>query len=246
MIPGPREVEQTVYSPDGLMAGWKKGDIYIDMSTSNPITTRKVAKDAAQKGVSVLDAPVTGGIMGAEAGTLTIYVGGSDEAFKKAEPILKCMGKVIMHMGDVGCGNVTKIVNNLIAISCTSVNAEAMVLGVKAGVEPKRLWEALTKGTGNNWNLEVAWPKTVLVGNFAPAFALALAAKDMALATDLAKEYSLPLGVATMVEQRLIEGKGAGLGKEASQSIIWKLEDIAGIKVRFPEAKPFKAPDKER
>ncbi|MFH1382330.1 MAG: NAD(P)-dependent oxidoreductase [Chloroflexota bacterium] len=233
MVPGPPEVEQTVYGAEGLMAGWKKGDIYLDMTTSLPSLTRRIAKDAVAKGVTVLDAPVTGGITGAQDATLTIFVGGTPENFQKVSDILKHMGKVIMHMGDTGCGNITKLVNNLISISVSSINAEAMVLGVRAGMDTRKLWEAVTNGTGNNRNLQVTWPRTVLAGNFEPAFQMNLAAKDVGLALALAEEYSLPLNVAAAVKQRLIEAKGAGLGKESSQSVIWRLEELAGVKVRF-------------
>ena len=129
MVPGPREVEEIVYSPTGLMAGWKKGDVYVDMTTSLPTTTQRVARDAESKGVAVLDAPVAGGIGGAEAGTLTIFVGGATVTLQRVSGILELLGKKIMHMGNSGCGNITKIVNNMIALTCSSINAEAFVLG---------------------------------------------------------------------------------------------------------------------
>ena len=233
MLPGPHEVEQVVYGPEGLMAGWKKGDIYMDMSTSLPSTTRQVAKDAEPKGVAVLDAPVTGGVPGAEAGTLTIMVGGAQDTFQKTVGILKHLGKKVIHMGDNGCGNITKLVNNLISLTCSYISGEAFVLGVRAGVDTRKLWEAITSGSGNNYQLQEVWPITILKGDFEPAFSLGLAAKDVSLVMTLAREYEIPLPIASTVEQCFIECKASGLGKQPVFTFILRLEELAGAKVRF-------------
>jgi 3-hydroxyisobutyrate dehydrogenase-like beta-hydroxyacid dehydrogenase len=233
MLPGPPQIEQVVYSTEGLMAGWKKGDIYIDMSTSLPGTTRKVAADALKLGVDMLDAPVTGGAPWAETGTLTIMVGGAPEVYQKVVGILGHMGKKVLHMGDSGCGNITKLVNNLISLTCTLVNAEAFVIGVKAGVDTRKLFDAVTAGSGNNFQLQEVWSRTILTGNFEPEFELGLAAKDVSLAMALAREYQIPLPISASVEQCYIEGKAAGLSKEALGTHIWRLEELANVKVRF-------------
>jgi 3-hydroxyisobutyrate dehydrogenase-like beta-hydroxyacid dehydrogenase len=233
MLPGPPEVEQVVYGPEGLMAGWKKGDIYLDMSTSLPSTTRQIAKDAEPKGVTVMDAPVTGGIMRAEDGTLTIMVGGAPDAFQKVVGVLEHMGSKVLHMGDTGCGNITKLANNLISLTCTFINAEAFVLGVRGGVDARKLWEACTSGSGNNFQLQEIWPRTILAGNFESVFELGLAAKDISLATALAREYQIPLPIAALVEQRIIECKASGLAGKSLDTHIWRLEELAGVKVRF-------------
>jgi 3-hydroxyisobutyrate dehydrogenase len=233
MLPGPPEVEQVVYGPKGLMSGWKEGDIYIDMSTSLPDTTRKVAADARPRGVDVLDAPVTGGAPRAETGTLTIMVGGGAETFQRVVGILEHMGKKVLHMGDSGCGNITKLVNNLISLTCTLISAEAFVVGVKAGVETRKLFEAVTSGSGNNFQLQEVWPHTILEGNFEPEFELGLAAKDVSLAMELARQYQIPLPIAATVEQCYIEGKAGGLTKKGLGTHIWRLEEVAGVKVRF-------------
>jgi 3-hydroxyisobutyrate dehydrogenase len=236
-LPGPPEIEQVVYGAQGLMAGWKKGDIYIDMSTSLPGTTRKIAADAAKKGVEVLDAPVTGGAERAETGTLTIMVGGTPEGFQKVVGILEHMGKKVIHMGDSGCGNVTKLVNNLISLTCTLVDAEAFMIGVKAGVDTRKLFDAVSSGSGNNFQLTQVWPHTILVGNFEPEFELGLAAKDVSLAMTLAREYQLPLPISALVEQTYIEGKAAGLSKANLGAHILRLEELAKTKIRFSPEK---------
>jgi len=233
MLPGPPEVEQVVYGPEGLMAGWKKGDIYMDMSTSLPDTSRKVAKDAEPKEVTVVDAPVTGGVMRAEDGTLTIMVGGAPDAFQKVVGILEHMGNKVLHMGDIGCGNITKLANNLISLTCTFVNAEAFVLGVKGGVDARKLWEACSSGSASNFQLTEVWPRTILAGNFESVFEMGLAAKDISLAMELAREYQIPLPITALIEQRFTECKASGLARKSLDTHIWRLEELAGVKVRF-------------
>jgi 3-hydroxyisobutyrate dehydrogenase-like beta-hydroxyacid dehydrogenase len=233
MVPGPLEVEEVVYGASGLMAGWKKDDIYIDMSTSSPTTTRRVARDAKSKGVSVLDAPVSGGIAGAGTGTLTIMVGGNSSTLERVHEILERLGEKIVHVGEVGCGNIAKIVNSLIAISCHTINAEGFVLGVKAGINARKLWEVITDSSGNNWTLQEAWPRTVLRGNFEAGFKLSLALKDMDLALALGREYGIPLPTGAAVEQCLLEAKASGLDEKAFQATILRLEEITGVQVRI-------------
>jgi 3-hydroxyisobutyrate dehydrogenase len=133
-LPTPKDVEEVVYGSHGLIAGWKKGDVLIDMSTNSPAVVRKIAKDAEAAGVEVLDAPVSGGTRGAESRRLTIIVGGRIETLERARKILESIGDVIIHVGDVGCGNVAKLINNMIALGCSQVTAEGMVLGAKAGI----------------------------------------------------------------------------------------------------------------
>lgn len=233
MLPGPPEVEEVVYGPKGLMAGWKQGDIYIDMSTSLPTTTRRVARDAGQKGVAVLDAPVSGGIVGAEGGTLSIMVGGDMNVLEKVRNILEKMGKKVFYMGDTGCGNIAKLANNIIAMTCDQINGEAFVLGVKGGIDPQKLWEVVTASSGSNFQLRELWPRGLLRDNFEPGFRLSLALKDISLALALAREYGLPLPLTACVEQRLLEGKATGLGDKTFQSTILRMEEMAGVQVRI-------------
>ena len=233
-LPGPHEVEEVVYGANGLMAGWKKGDIYIDMSTNSPTTIRQVSKDAEAKGVTVLDAPVSGGIQGAETGTLTIMVGGELSSLEKVRKILETVSEKIFHMGDIGCGSVAKLVNNLILSACGAINAEGMVLGVKAGIDAEKLYEVLRSSSANNVWLERNCPQ-VLKGNFEPGFRTNLVLKDMELVLALSKEYGVPLPVGAITEQRFLEAKAAGFGEKGTQSIFLRLEELAGVQVRSPE-----------
>lgn len=234
-LPSPQIVEQVVYGKDGLKAGWKKGDIYIDMSTNSPLTIRRIAEDASSIGVNVLDAPVSGGTKGAEKATLTIMVGGEADALKKARKVLEAMGKNIYHVGEVGCGNVTKLVNNLIALGCNSITAEGFALGAKAGINPGTLFEILKVSTANNWDLQ-QYPNTVFKGNFEPGFKISLAYKDIGLALALGDSYGVPLPVGESVKKDLEEAMAAGLSDKGVDAVILNLEKITGVQVRASES----------
>ena len=233
-LPTPQNVEEMVYGDNGLKAGWKKGDIYVDMSTNAPSTIRKIAADAGIMGVTVLDAPVSGGTKGAEAGTLTIMVGGDPVAAKKIEGVLLAMGRKIFSVGDVGCGNVAKLVNNLISLACNSISAEGFVLGVKGGINPRVLWEIISISTGNNWCMQ-QYPNTTFKGNFEPGFRIGLAYKDIGLALDLGKEYAVPLPVGLAVQKDLHNTIKAGFVDKGVDAVILPLEKATGVTVRSPE-----------
>jgi 3-hydroxyisobutyrate dehydrogenase-like beta-hydroxyacid dehydrogenase len=129
-LPLPKDVEDVVYGEHGLLAGWKKGDILVEMSTNSPAVIRKIAKDALARGVEVLDAPVSGGTSGAECRRLSIIVGGKMEVLEKVHKILETIGDKIFYVGNVGCGNTVKLINNMIAFGCGQITFEGIVLGV--------------------------------------------------------------------------------------------------------------------
>jgi 3-hydroxyisobutyrate dehydrogenase-like beta-hydroxyacid dehydrogenase len=230
-LPGPANVEAVVYGESGLLAGWKKGDIYVDMSTNSPTTIRKIAADADTCGVSVLDAPVSGGTIGAEVGSLAVIVGGDEATFKKIRPVLEHIGKNIFHVGNVGCGNIAKLVNNMIASTTSAVTAECLVLGVKAGIDARKLYDVLMAGSARNYNLERNYSK-VLRGDFEPGFRLDLSLKDIGLALALGRECGVPMPLSAAAEQRFIEAKAAGYGAKGAPSVILRQEELAGIEVR--------------
>ena len=230
-LPTPQIVEEVVHGSQGLRSGWKRGDIYIDMSTNSPSLIRRIAEDAGAMGVAVLDAPVSGGTRGAEAGTLTIMVGGDAAALELVRPVLEPMANKIFHLGAVGCGNVAKLVNNMIGLTCNSACAEGFVLGIKAGIDPQMLYDLLTISTANNWSLQ-QYPRTVFKGNFAPGFKVALAHKDINLAIGLAEEHGLPVRLAKAVRQDLAETAEAGRGDQGVDAVILALEEAVNIRVR--------------
>ena len=230
-LPTPSDVEDVIYGENGVKSGWKPGDIFVDMSTNSPSTIRRIAEDARGMDVSVLDAPVTGGTKGAEMGTLTIMVGGDVVALEKVTKILETMGKNIFPVGDVGCGNIAKLVNNLIALTTNAITAEGFVLGVKAGINPQVLWDIIRVGTGNSWSLE-QMPDTVFRANFEPGFKMSLGRKDISLALTMGREIGIPLPIGAVVQQGLDAAIEAGFAEKSVQAVILPLEEKAGVKVR--------------
>jgi 2-hydroxymethylglutarate dehydrogenase len=230
-LPVPKDVEQVVYGKNGLMSGWQSGDIYIDMSTNSPSTVRKIARDAKKIGVSVLDAPVSGGTGAAEKGTLAIMVGGEISTLEKVRTLLETMGQRIFHVGAVGCGNAAKLVNNLIALACNSISAEGFVLGVRAGINPATLLEIIKVGTGDNWCAR-QYPNTTFKGNFEPGFKVSLAYKDIGLALSLGEEYGVPLPVGEVVKNDLRDAIEAGFEDKGVDAVILPLEKATGVAVR--------------
>lgn len=230
-LPTPQIVEDVVYGKNGLASAWRSGDVYVDMSTNSPSTIRRIAADAQTKGVSVLDAPVSGGTPGAERGTLTIMVGGNGEALERVRPVLEPMSSKIFHLGEVGCGDVAKLVNNMIGLACNSICAEGFVLGVKTGMDPQVLYDLLTISTANNWSLQ-QYPRTVFKGDFAPGFKISLAHKDIGLALKLGEAHGVPLPVAEAVKADLANAMDAGWGDGGVDSVILPLEAAAGVQVR--------------
>lgn len=230
-LPTPPDVETVVYGVNGLMEGWKEADIYVDMSTNSPTLIRRVWADARAKGVAVIDAPVSGGTVGAEQGTLSIMVGGDAATLEKVRKVLEPIGKHIFHLGDIGCGNVAKLVNNMITSTCNAITAECFVLGVKAGIDARKLLSVVDVSSGHSYQTEHNYPK-VLRGDFEPGFRVNLMLKDIRLALDLGKEYSVPMSVGATVEQRFVETKAAGYGEKATNSVILPLEKLTGVQVR--------------
>jgi 2-hydroxymethylglutarate dehydrogenase len=233
-LPSPQSVEDVVYGKNGLITGWKEGDIYVDTSTNSPSLIRRIAADAVKKGVSVLDAPVSGGTKGAEAGDLVFMVGGDPDSLGKIRAVLGTMGKKIFPVGDAGCGNIAKLVNNLISLACNSISAEGIALGVKAGINPQVLWDIITVSTGNNWCLQ-QYPNTTFRGNFEPGFRIDLAYKDIGLALELGEEYGVPLPVGIAVKQELEDTIKAGYSDKGVDAVILPMEKITGVAARLTD-----------
>jgi len=230
-LPSPDSVKEVVLGAEGLKTGWKKDDIYIDMSTNSPTLIRKIAAEASKQGVSVLDAPVSGGTGGAAAGTLTIMAGGDQATLEKARPVLSAMGAGIFNVGGVGCGNIAKLVNNIIALACESITAEGFTLGVKAGIDPEVLCDIIKISTGNNWSLQ-QYPRTVFAGNFEPGFKVSLANKDIGLALGMADENRLSMPVTRTVKEELEAAIRSGYADRGINALILNLEKEAGVQVR--------------
>ena len=233
-LPGPKEVEAVALGSDGILQGAEKGAIYADLSTSSPSLIRRIHGVFKEKGIHVLDAPVSGGVWGAQRGTLQIMVGGDEALFRQVKPVLGAMGDKVGYMGGIGCGTIAKLVHNLIGICSRIVVAEGFTLGVKAGVSPEALLEAVKGGAfGQGLLLTQVLPEIVFKGDFDTVrFALKLARKDLGLATELARECNVPMAMAALAEQEMIEAIGRGWGDKDYAAPFMLQEERAGVKVR--------------
>jgi 3-hydroxyisobutyrate dehydrogenase len=229
-------VEQVALGDAGVIAGAQPGSVYVDLSTSSPTLIRRVHGVLGARGIRVADAPVSGGVAGAEDASLQIMVGCDADLFEQIEPVLRAIGDKITYIGAVGAGEVAKLVHNQIALVVQQVVAEALTLGTRAGIKPEKLLEAIRGGAygrsggGVGQTLET----TTLQGDWdKPRFALALARKDLGLATDLAGEFSVPMPLAAMAEQALIECVNRGWGGKDMTAAFALQEERARIKVRI-------------
>jgi 3-hydroxyisobutyrate dehydrogenase-like beta-hydroxyacid dehydrogenase len=234
MLPTPPIVEEVALGASGLKNNWQPGDIYVDMSTNSPTVVRNIAEEAAKLGVSVIDAPVSGGTGGAERGTLTIMAGGDADALEKARPVLEPMSNKIFHLGEVGCGNIAKLVNNLVGLVTNSACAEGMALGAKAGIDPQALYDLMIISTADNWTLR-HYPDTVFKRNFNPGFKISLAHKDISLALGLGEEFGVPLSVAKAAKDDLAAAIAKGHGDKGVDAVILLREEAAGVTVHGGE-----------
>lgn len=229
-LPGPGEVESVALGEEGVLAGAAPDSTYIDLSTSSPRLIQRIAAIAAAQGVAVLDAPVSGGTVGAQEATLTVTVGGDKEVFERHLPLLSAIGKNVFYMGELGNGYLAKIINNMLSLTNTLAALEAMVLGVRAGLELRQLWEAVRASTGTSRVLE-RMPQTVFDRRFEPTFTIELSLKDMGLALALGRELGVPLPLPALVEQIYIDARARGLGQESTAAIVKLLEEVAGVEL---------------
>jgi 3-hydroxyisobutyrate dehydrogenase-like beta-hydroxyacid dehydrogenase len=230
-LPMPRDVEAVTLGDNGILANLKAGQTYIDLSTNAPSMVKKIGAAMAAKGIHMLDAPVSGGTTGAEAATIAIMVGGDKKVFDDALPVLQSFSAKVIHMGPLGTGTVAKLVNNMMAFCNAAAAAEGMMLGVTAGLDPKKLTEVISGSSGNS-NAFKAFSERALSGEFSPSFALNLAYKDLHLALELGDELGVPLpqGSSTHNLQRM--ARGMGLGPKDSSSILLVYEKVLGRTVK--------------
>jgi 3-hydroxyisobutyrate dehydrogenase len=225
MVPSSPNVEAAVLGPGGVLDGLRPGRVLIEMSTIDPLVTRRVAAAAAERGVKMLDAPVSGSLPKAIDGTLTIMVGGPKEAFDACLPILQRMGENIFHVGEVGMGETVKLCNNLIAAISQVAVSEAFALGVAAGVDPKVLHQVVSKSSGDCWVLRTRPPHPGLVENapvdqnWAPGFMADLMLKDVGLALSLAHGVGATSILGALTQQLYAATSKAGHGKKDMSAV---------------------------
>jgi 2-hydroxy-3-oxopropionate reductase len=200
MLPGPTEVEAIVSGEDGLLEGIRNGSLVIDMSTSSPTLARKLARTARERGASMLDAPVSGGDVGAIEGMLSIMVGGEEEDFERARPLFEAMGNTITHVGPDGTGQVVKAANQIVVALVMEAVAEALVLGSRAGVDPEKMLDVLSGGLAGNRVMEVKREK-YLSRHFEPGGQVKYHRKDLGIALAAGTEYGVALPATAVVDQ---------------------------------------------
>ncbi len=228
-LPDSPDVEEVWLGEGGVAASARSGMLGIDMSTIAPATARKVAEAMERQGASFLDAPISGGDVGAINGTLSIMAGGPKDAFQRAEPIFQAMGKTIVHCGPSGMGQQTKLCNQVICVLNILAAAEAVTLARKAGLDLDRMLEAVTAGAAASWMLENLGPK-MAVGNFDPGFFVDLQQKDLRLVQESARELKVPLPGTTIVHQLFAANQAKGEGHEGTQALVKTLERLAGLR----------------
>jgi 3-hydroxyisobutyrate dehydrogenase len=230
-VPDPAAIRRSYLGPDGVLTRVRKGTILIDLSTIDPATWREVAAAAAKHGVDALDAPVSGGPADAGSGKLIFLIGGEAAVVTRAKPVLEALGSTINHVGPLGSGLIVKLVNNVMSVCNVVVAAEAMVLGVKAGIDPKALFDMLSESGGRSHHFVKRFPN-VLAGDFSPNFSIGLSRKDIGLALDMAAELGVPMLAAGAVKQVYEAARAAGLGNEDMAAVTKLYEQWAGVEVR--------------
>jgi 2-hydroxy-3-oxopropionate reductase len=231
MLPNSPHVRQAVLGPDGVLQGARPGMILVDMSSIAPLASREIGAKAAEKGIPMLDAPVSGGEPKAIAGTLAIMVGGPEETFEQVKGLLSAMGSSATRVGDIGSGNVAKLANQIIVALNIAAMSEAMVLATKAGVRPEKVFQAIRGGLAGSTVLEAKMP-LVLKGNFKPGFRIELHAKDLANALDTAHELGVPIPLSAMALEILQALKSDGKAGDDHGGLIQFYEQLAKVQVR--------------
>jgi 3-hydroxyisobutyrate dehydrogenase-like beta-hydroxyacid dehydrogenase len=229
-------MEAVCLGAGALVASLKPGALYIDHTTNAPALVRQVHTLLAAKGVAMVDAPVSGGMEGAQTRDLLAMAGGELAAFERARPLLDAIAKRVIYTGGIGTGSIAKIMHNSATFTLDLVMAECWTTGVKAGIDAATIVKVFTEAAlGNQMNLKVRLPATYLRGNFEPRFSLALARKDLGLALDLARETGTPMRLAAICEAEMEAAMVRGWA-DRDASIFLKLqEERAGAEVRLPE-----------
>jgi 2-hydroxy-3-oxopropionate reductase len=226
MLPDSPDVERVVAGESGVLEGLAEGKLLIDMSTISPVVTEELATQVKKQGASMLDAPVSGGDVGAQQGTLSIMVGGSEEDFERASPLFEAMGKTIVHVGGNGAGQVTKAANQVVVALTIEAVSEALVLGSKGGVAPEKILDVLSGGLAGNKVMEVKREK-FLSHDFSPGFRSELHHKDLGIALAAGRAYGVVLPVTALVDQMLLAMRNKGWGGEDHSALLRVVEDLS-------------------
>jgi 2-hydroxy-3-oxopropionate reductase len=230
-LPDSPDVELVALGKDGVIEGAHEGLILVDNSTIKPATTRMIGEKLAEEGVVMLDAPVSGGDVGARDGTLTIMVGGPEDALQKIKPVLEAMGKSITHVGALGDGQISKAANQIMVAAQMVAMGELLILAQKAGADPEKVVQAIRGGAAACWALDIKPPR-LFAGNRNPGFKAYMQAKDLGIAMDTAREYGVPLpstAVNTQMFNAMVE---MGMRELDNSGVVGVIEKLAGVELQ--------------
>jgi 3-hydroxyisobutyrate dehydrogenase len=231
-LPEPADVEAVASGADGIIAGIKEGAAYFDLSTNSPMVVKRLNAAFAEKGAHMLDAPVSGGPAGAGSGRLAIWVGGEKAAYDRFKPVLDAMGDRAAYIGPIGAATIAKLVHNMSGYAITCALAETFALGVKAGVEPLALWNAVRQGAGGRRQTFDVLIDQFLPGKYdPPSFALKLAHKDVSLANALGRELGMPMRMCNLALAEMTEAMNRGWEGRDSRVVMLLQQERAGVNI---------------
>jgi len=225
-----QDVEEVILGPEGAIHGARSGSVVIDMSTISPSVTRRIAEELGKKGVGMLDAPVSGGAIGARDGTLSIMVGGENETFQECLPIFEAMGRTVTHVGGNGMGQTVKLVNQILVGTTMLGVAEALMFAKKSGVDLEKCHAAVSGGAAGSWQLTNNGAR-LLKGDHEPGFKVKDYLKDLRLIMEAAADVNMPLVGTSVVHQMFRSLEAAGLTQKGTQAVILAVEKLAGEKL---------------
>jgi 3-hydroxyisobutyrate dehydrogenase len=232
-LPGPKEMQEVGAGEGGLLSSMRSGGVWFDLTTNSPTVVRKIAARFKDKGIQLLDAPVSGGPRGARTGKLAIYIGGDEAAFNHHKALLAAIGDQVMYVGPIGAGNSAKLAHNCASFTTRMAIAEIFTLGVKAGVEPLALWHAIRQGSTGRARTFDRIGDQYLQDQYEPAaFALRLAHKDLTLARELGKELGVPMRYADLANEDFTAALERGWGERDSRSPMKLQNERAGVTVK--------------
>ena len=246
-LPGPSEVEEVALGKDGVLGGMHPGGAYFDLSTNSPTVVRRINAAFAERGVHMLDAPVSGGPRGAATGKLAIWVGGEQRIFDQYKPVLDAIGDQARYVGPIGAATVAKLVHNCAGYMLQRALSEVFTMGVKAGVEPLTLWEAVRQGALGRARTFDGLAAHFLPGIYDPPdFALRLAHKDVTLATALAREIDVPMPMANLALDELTQALNRGWSERDSRVAMLLQQERAGVQIAVDQSRIREVLDRER
>ena len=234
-VPVPADVETVILGPDGVLAGARSGSLVVDFSTIDPATNRKVAAALAEQGVGYLDAPISGGPPGAEAGNLTVMCGGSEADYARALPVMEAVGEKIVHAGPIGAGSTVKLINQMLVGVNLSGAVEGFVLGAKAGIDPELLLDVVSSASGDSLQLRRCFPDFVFKNSYEPAFSANLLYKDIMLALGIGRELNVRLNLGNLALQAYEEVRNHGLGEQDFAVVAVPLQRLSGVQIKPDE-----------